>query len=609
VGFADDRLFLMPTNDVYGVVPGARVVPVEKVPEAVSPTRPPRPRRRAPLAGMLRRAGASLTHLVNRGGPALVAKPLRWLESRIGRAAGLDPAVPQELLAVVSGVCNGPFGFQLRAFERLAARSADGDTFAYWIPSVPFPRFPAPAVETGWRGPGPGRVVPVYITRSRTAIERLLRSAPDIDRSPIPYHFVQQVLGRPEQKSCPMRKAAGLIAGSFRHNATWSDDRALASEMFAYATLDDFSDGITTTLDDVGGAIDAFIEAAAADRVVDLDVLLCRIAQTVVVRAVFGDVQLPELDALGRALSQPVEQLLAYVRHFALGGRAIPRDYAECQRRARTTWRAMVDLLRDLDRRGGLSERARARPTVRLLLESAGDADGGYDRLYTLLLPLIVAGHETTGHTLAWAFYELARDPQLERSTLREIGRFRAERGRDHMTPGDYDERPLTWALIAETLRRHPPVQSVARTALRAGVVPPDPRTGLGGFRFPLGAVFGISIVGVHLDPRRWPEPLAFRPDRWLSSIDDGMSLAEQGRAVRQAMRSREEACDWVSFAAGESRCPGHHFYTHEFFLILDALLTRYRFQPSDPEREVADSEAMVVGPEPGAMAVRLHRR
>ena len=47
VGFAEDRLFLMPTNDVDGVVPGARVLPVEKAPEPASPARPPRPRRRA----------------------------------------------------------------------------------------------------------------------------------------------------------------------------------------------------------------------------------------------------------------------------------------------------------------------------------------------------------------------------------------------------------------------------------------------------------------------------------------------------------------------------------------------------------------------------------
>jgi len=568
------------------------------------PTRPRRPR----LVGMLRRVGVSLTDLANRHGPASLANPLRWLESRIGRAAGLDPAVPRELLAVMSGLCNGPFAFQLRAFERLGVSAADGDTFAYWIPAVPFVRFPAPAVETGWRSPGEGRLVPVYITRSRTAVDRLLRSATDIDRSPIPYHFVQQVVGRAEQPSCPMRKAAGLIAGAFRHNATWSEDRASATETFAYESIEDFSDGIAATLDDVCGAIDVFIDAAA-DRVVDLDVLLCRIAQTVVVRAVFGDVQSPDLDALGRALSNPVERLLAHVRHFAMGGRSIPSDYVECQRRARTTWRAMVDLLRDVDRRGGVSERARARPTVRLLLESAGDADRGYDRLYTLFLPLIVAGHETTGHTIAWAFYELARDPRLERSILLEIARFRAERGREHLTPGDYDERPLTWALIAETLRRHPPVQSVARTALKPGAVPPDPHTGSGGFRFPSGTVFGISIIGVHLDPRRWSEPRAFRPARWLSAVDDTMSPAEQGRAVRQAMRTREEACDWIPFAAGESRCPGHHFYTHEFFLVLDALLTRYRFEPSEPGRDVADSETMVVGPEPGAMAVRIRRR
>ncbi|MDB5867230.1 MAG: flagellar protein export ATPase FliI, partial [Betaproteobacteria bacterium] len=47
VGFADDRLFLMPASDVYGVVPGARVVPVEHPVESPRLDAPPRPRRRA----------------------------------------------------------------------------------------------------------------------------------------------------------------------------------------------------------------------------------------------------------------------------------------------------------------------------------------------------------------------------------------------------------------------------------------------------------------------------------------------------------------------------------------------------------------------------------
>ncbi len=47
VGFADDRLFLMPASDIYGVTPGARVVPLEPEPEPVQLGSPPHPRRRA----------------------------------------------------------------------------------------------------------------------------------------------------------------------------------------------------------------------------------------------------------------------------------------------------------------------------------------------------------------------------------------------------------------------------------------------------------------------------------------------------------------------------------------------------------------------------------
>src|SRR5688572_7384503 len=47
VGFADERLFLMPASDIYGVVPGARVVPVDPIVESPRLDTPPHPRRRA----------------------------------------------------------------------------------------------------------------------------------------------------------------------------------------------------------------------------------------------------------------------------------------------------------------------------------------------------------------------------------------------------------------------------------------------------------------------------------------------------------------------------------------------------------------------------------
>ena len=616
-----------------GTTPPATAERIEALREyLVRPPAPPRPR---PLVRALRRAGAALTAVANspltdwRLGPAQL-NPLRWVEGRLGRAAGLDPAVPHEQLAIVSGLSWGPFEFQVRAFDRLEARGSanrermrrarsagdavasdtpDGDTFAYWIPAVSFPGFPPECVvDTGWSRPGSGRVVPVYITRSRMALECLLRRGQDVDRSPVPYHFVQQVTGRLDIPSCPGRKASGLIAGQFHDNATWSEDRALTADMFGFPAIDGFGAGLAATLEEVCSALDEEV-ARKPDAVCDLDVLLSGVAHTMIVRAVFGNVDLPEIYALGRALSEPVGQLLAYVRDFVMGRQSIPADYVEAQRRARATSRAIVDLLRDLDRRGRLSDAQRAVPSVQLLLETAGAADGAYERLYGLFLPLIIAGHETTGHALAWTFYEMARNPRIERDVLAEIESFRAAHGSRPLTTAEYDERPLSWALLAEILRRHPPVQSVARATLRDGVVPPDPETGIGGFRYPSGAVVAVSILGVHLDPRRWPQPRAFRIERWLEGVREGMSVTERGRTVRGAIRLREQALDWVSFADGRGRCPGQHLMTHEFLLVLDALLPRYRFELTDPEREVGHGDTMVVGPEPGRLTVRLRPR
>jgi cytochrome P450 len=320
-------------------------------------------------------------------------------------------------------------------------------------------------------------------------------------------------------------------------------------------------------------------------------------------------VDLVEMHELGRTLSTSVRRLLDYVWEFVMGRQSIPADYVEAQRTVRGANRAIIDLLRDLDRRGKLSETQRAVQPVRMVLETAGEPDGAYERLYALILPLIIAGHETTGHTLSWAFYEMARNAEIERAVLAEILSFRAAHGGRPLTTAEYDERPLAWALLAETLRRHSPVQSTPRTTRREGVVPPDPQTGIGGFRYPSGAMIVFSMGGIHFDPRRWSDPAAFRLERWLDGVRDGMSLTEKGRTVRATIRAREQALDSVTFSDGPARCPGQHFNAHEFVLVLDALLPRYRFELAHPDQEVPHSETMVVGPEQGRMAVRIRPR
>ncbi len=591
---------------------------------------PPEPPPRRRLRRALQRAGRAAVALANaRVTDWRVARaqlnPLRLLETKLARAAGLDPAVPHEQLAIVSALSWGPYEYQLRGCERLvrlgadnrararagraAPDAADGDTFTYVMPSVPLVTFPAGCtVDTGWTRPGPGRLLPVYVTRSRVVIERLLRHGEATDRGPLPYHYLQQILGRMDVPACPGRGAAGLFAGQMRDNATWTEDRALTVEMFAFSAVDDFARGMQVTLDDVCATIDAVL-ARDPDVVIDLNVMLSKVAYTVIVRAVFGDVDLAEMHALGRTLSEGLRTLFAYLWEFVMGRQSVPADYVHAQHTVRATVRTVIDLLRDLDRRGRLTAEQRALPPVRLILESAHGEDAASERLYALMLPLVIAGHETTGHTMSWAFYEMARQPALEAAVLAEIRAFQRAHGRAPLTTAAYDERPLAWALLAEVLRRHPPVGATPRTATRDGVIPADPSTGIGAFRYPAGALIVFSQLAIHHDPKRWADPHAFRIERWLEGADEARPVAERGRAVRATIRAREQALDWLPFGDGAGACPGRHFNAHEFFLALDALLPRYRFEFADPAREVRHSETPVLGPEPGALGVRLRPR
>jgi len=595
---------------------------------------PPRRRREPAHVSILTAIGKSLMAVANspltnwKLGP-LQMNPLRWIEDRIGKAARLDPALPMEYIGIVSALSWGPFQYQVQGFDRLMAmrdanrsrarkardrdkplpaETPDGSTFTYWAPAAPFPRFPKVcAVDTGWTKAGTGRLLPVYVTRSRTALAELLRNPEPTDRGPIPYHFFQQVVGRRDIPNCPGRKPAGLFGGQIQDNATWTEDREISADMFSFAVIDSFTASMAAAADEVSLTIDEAL-TQHPKLIVDLNILLSKIAYTIIIRGVFGNVDLAEMHALGRTLSEALRDSLDFVFQYSMGRQSVPPRYVEMMQTLRETIRKMIDLLRELDRQDKLTEVQRKAPVVRMVLETANQPDGAYEQLFTLVLPLVIAGHETTGHIMSWAFYEMARNQKLENDVLDEVERFRSAHVGRALTTADYDERPLSFALLAESLRRHPPVQALPRTPATDGAVPPDSKTGIGAFRYPAGAMIVFSIIGIHLDPERWPDPYEFRTDRWLEGVHEGMNLREKGGTVRANIRAREHAMDWLPFADGPGRCAGQHFNAHEFLLILDALLPRYHFELVDAEA-VPHSRTMIVGPEAGRMGVRIRPR
>ncbi len=160
------------------------------------------------------------------------------------------------------------------------------------------------------------------------------------------------------------------------------------------------------------------------------------------------------------------------------------------------------------------------------------------------LLTLLVAGHETTATALAWALERLTRHPE-------KLDRLRAEAlaGEDaYMT-----------ATIQETLRLRPVIVLVIRKLTEA--------VELGGYEIPAGARVTPSIYLIHRDPKIYPEPDRFLPERFLENPPGTYT--------------------WIPFGGGVRRCLGAAFAQFEMEIVLRELVTRRQLAPARarPER------------------------
>ena len=173
------------------------------------------------------------------------------------------------------------------------------------------------------------------------------------------------------------------------------------------------------------------------------------------------------------------------------------------------------------------------------------------------LMTLLVAGHETTASELAWAFERLARTPAVLRRLTDEIDR-------------DGDDAYLT-ATVQETLRRRPVLPNAAPRLVMEPVE-------VGGWTYPEGCALVANSYLIHHDPAIYPDPYAFRPERFLDQAPGTYT--------------------WIPFGGGRRRCLGASFAQLEMKLVLRAVLANSTVAP-----QLRGSSA------PGAAASRSARR
>ncbi|MHB1810740.1 MAG: cytochrome P450, partial [Solirubrobacteraceae bacterium] len=270
----------------------------------------------------------------------------------------------------------------------------------------------------------------------------------------------------------------------------------------------------------------------------------------VIMRAVFGVDDVAGLARLRAVLTAALEWLTDRRRLAAMSMLGPDRLSASTRFKAAL---APVDeaLLAEIGRRRRQPDLQR-RSDILSLLILARYQDGSQisdaalrDELVTLLL----AGHETTATSLAWAFERLLRHPDK----LRRL--------RDELAAGQDDYLD---AVVKETLRLRPVLPVVVRRLAAPFEV--------GGHRLPAGVAVTPCIHLVHRRPDVYPQPRSFQPERFLERPAGTYT--------------------WIPFGGGVRRCLGASFAQFEIKEVLRTVVSQLQLRAADlrPESVVRRS-------------------
>jgi cytochrome P450 len=207
----------------------------------------------------------------------------------------------------------------------------------------------------------------------------------------------------------------------------------------------------------------------------------------------------------------------------------------------------LLDVIRQRRAEGSASERT---DVLSMLLE-ARDEDGQAltdDELRDELLGLVLAGHETTANSLAWIFERLLRTPAAY-DRLREVTRAGGEAAEAYVE-----------ATIHEGMRNRPVIPMIVRMVKKPWR--------FGDYVLPARTPVAVSIVALHHREDLYPDPFAFKPERFLDH--------------------KPGTYTWIPFGGGIRRCLGASLAMAEQRVVLEAIARRTDLAAPKPTAERA---------------------
>jgi cytochrome P450 len=217
-------------------------------------------------------------------------------------------------------------------------------------------------------------------------------------------------------------------------------------------------------------------------------------------------------------------------------------------------------------RRRAMSEAHWPHDLLSQLMSTPDEETGHYmsdQQLLDECITIFFAGHETTARTLAFTWYALSQNADVEARFHAEIA---AVLGNRTPTIDDLKQMAYTIQIIHESLRLYPAAPMYARDVVQDDVI--------NGRRIPAGSVMMLMSYFTHRHPDFWPDPERFDPDRW-----------------RPELAKSRHPYAYHPFAAGQRICIGNHFSLFESQILLAVLGQRFapRMLPGhQPQIEMA---------------------
>lgn len=182
------------------------------------------------------------------------------------------------------------------------------------------------------------------------------------------------------------------------------------------------------------------------------------------------------------------------------------------------------------------------------LMMAVRDEDGQVmtdEELKDELLTMLFAGHETTATTLAWALYQIHKNPEVLEKLKQEINSL----GKNPQ-PMEIANLPYLTAVCQETLRMYPVIPTLFPRITKKSV-------NIAGYQFDSETPLMPSIYLVHYREDLYPQPQQFKPERFLDK--------------------QYSHYEYIPFGGGSRRCLGYALALLEIKLVLATVLLNYR--------------------------------